>query len=452
MEQIMKSAIDGLAVDYVDIRIERVEKTALVYLGPVLETVGTVFTLGGSVCVCDRGGWGFATFNKPEDAADTARIACENARLATRNDGTQLAHVDPVIAKIGNPMNIDPADIPLADKCEQLRHYNDIMLADAEIATTKSMYRDVKRTVWLHTSEGTMLEREECQTGMSFMAIARDGANVQRGVKSVGDRRGYDTVLGLDDEVGQLVKIARDLLKAPKVESGAYSVVLDPQLAGVFVHEAFGHLSEADFAYENPKVKEMMRLGRRFGPDFLTIYDDGSIPGESGTIMYDDEGVPKGKTPLIIDGKLVGRLHSRETAAKMGEAPTGNARAISHDHRPIVRMTSTYIENGDTPFDEMVAGIETGIYACGFLGGMTDLERFTFSSAHAYNIENGKITTPVRDVILAGNLFQTLHDISSVGNDLTLFGGLGGCGKGGQSPLPVSDGSPHIRIDNVLVG
>ena len=452
MEQIMKSAIDGLAVDYADVRIERTETTALVYLGPVLETVGTVFTLGGSVRVCDRGGWGFATFNSPEEAADTARTACENARLATRNEDTRLAAVEPVHATIGNPMNTDPADVPLADKCEQLHRYNEIMLADPEIATTKAVYRDVKRTVWLHTSEGTMLVREECRTGMSFMAVARDGANVQRGIKSVGDRRGYDTVLGLDGEVGRLVKIARDLLKAPKVESGTFSVVLDPQLAGVFVHEAFGHLSEADFVYENPQALEMMRLGRRFGPDFLTIYDDGSIPGECGEAVYDDEGVPKGRTPLIRDGVLVGRLHSRETAAKMGEEPTGNARAISHDHRPLVRMTSTYIENGDTPFDEMLDGIDTGIYACGCIGGMTDLERFTFSSAHSYNIEKGRITTPVRDVILTGNLFQTLHNVTSVGNDLTLFGGLGGCGKGGQSPLPVSDGSPHIRIDNVLVG
>ena len=196
----------------------------------------------------------------------------------------------------------------------------------------------------------------------------------------------------------------------------------------------------------------MMKLGRRFGPDFLNIIDQGDIPGECGHTPYDDEGVKGGRNYLIRDGLLVGRLHSRETAGKMGEAPTGNARAMNAEFRPIVRMTNTFIEGGDTSFESMIEDIENGIYACGFLGGNTDLERFTFSSACAYKIEKGKITTPLRDVILSGNVFETMHNINKIGDDRTLFGGLGGCGKGSQYPLPVSDGSPHICIKNVLVG
>jgi len=195
-----------------------------------------------------------------------------------------------------------------------------------------------------------------------------------------------------------------------------------------------------------------MRIGRKFGPEFLNISDDGTIQGENGWIDYDDEGVKKEKTYLIKNGILAERLHSRETAAKMGEKPTGNSRAMNYSFRPIVRMTNTFIENGETPFEEMIGEIKNGIYACGYIGGMTDLERFTFSSSHAYRIENGKITSPVRDVILSGNVFETLHNISKIGNDIKLFGGLGGCGKANQSPLQVSDGSPHIYIKNVLIG
>jgi TldD protein len=252
--------------------------------------------------------------------------------------------------------------------------------------------------------------------------------------------------------VERILKITRDLIRAPKVDGGVYPVILDPQLAGVFVHEALGHLSEADFVYENPQAREMMRLGRRFGPDFLNIVDDGSLAGENGYTPYDDEGVPGRKNYLVRDGVLAGRLHSRETAGRMGESPTGNARAITAAFRPIVRMTDTFIEPGESSFDAMLEHVRNGIYACGFLGGNTDLERFTFSSAYAYKIENGRITTPLRDVILSGNVFDTLNQVALVGNDLTLFGGLGGCGKGDQSPLPVSDGSPHICIQNVLVG
>jgi len=297
-----------------------------------------------------------------------------------------------------------------------------------------------------------MLTQEKIRAGVRFVAVAKDGTNIQRAHKSFGDTRGYDTVMNLEEEVMNVVKITRDLIKAPKVDSGVYQVILDPQLSGVFAHEAFGHLSEADFVYENPKAREMMKLRRRFGSEILNIVDDGSLVGENGFTAYDDEGVRGEKSYLIKDGILVGRLHSRETAASMGEKPTGNARAINTSFRPIVRMTTTYIENGETSFDEMLAGIKSGIYACGILGGNTDLERFTFSSAYAYKIENGKITTPLRDVILSGNVFETMHNITMIGNDLTLFGGLGGCGKGGQMPLPVSDGSPHIRIKNVLVG
>ncbi|MBT4482216.1 MAG: TldD/PmbA family protein, partial [Candidatus Latescibacteria bacterium] len=140
------------------------------------------------------------------------------------------------------------------------------------------------------------------------------------------------------------------------------------------------------------------------------------------------------------------------TAGRISELPTGNARAINFAYQPIVRMTNTFIENGVSSLEQMLDGITNGIYACEYIGGMTDLERFTFSSKYAYKIENGRITTPLRDVILSGNVFETLQNITMIGNDLRLFSGLGGCGKGGQVPLPVSLGSPHIRIENVLVG
>src|SRR5690348_2895194 len=116
-------------------------------------------------------------------------------------------------------------------------------------------------------------------------------------------------------------------------------------MAGVFIHEAFGHLSEADFVYENPQAREMMTLGRRFGRKVLTVGDNGAAPGLRGTMPFDDEGVPTQDSVLIKEGELVGRLHSRETAARMGERPTGNARALSFRHPPIVRMTNTYIGN-----------------------------------------------------------------------------------------------------------
>jgi TldD protein len=182
------------------------------------------------------------------------------------------------------------------------------------------------------------------------------------------------------------------------------------------------------------------------------VFDDGSLPGLRGTHRYDDEGTPSRRNDLIKNGILVGRLHSRETAAKMGEPLSGNARAVSYRHPPIVRMTNTAIEGGSTPFDEMIAPIQLGVYACEAYGGQTALENFSFSSGYAYMIRDGQIAEMVKDVILAGNLFTTLLNIDAIGKDFQWEHEAGGCGKGNQFPLPVSTGAPHVRIQDVVIG
>ena len=284
------------------------------------------------------------------------------------------------------------------------------------------------------------------------MAMAKDGMDVQQAYNSIGDLRGYSKVENFEESCEEVTKRAVDLLSAKPVDAGKYTVIVDPKLCGVFTHEAFGHLSEADFIYENQKLREIMKIGKRFGSDELSIVDDGTLAGEAGYNKYDSEGTPAQKTYLIKDGILTNRLHSRETAAKMNEKPTGNARAISYGSEPIVRMTNTYMESRDQTFEEMLAGVDDGIYAKGSLGGQTNTEMFTFSAEEAYKIKDGKICEQVRDVVLTGNVFETLMNIDAIGNDRVMFGGLGGCGKGGQSPLRVSDGGPHIRIKNVTIG
>jgi len=275
---------------------------------------------------------------------------------------------------------------------------------------------------------------------------------VQFGRYSVGDRRGFQIVRGLEAQCEEAARRAVDLLRARPVKGGRYTVIMDNRLCGVFAHEAFGHLSEADFICENDRLRQIMRLGRRFADDGVTIVDDPTLPQEAGSYAFDSEGVPARRTALLEGGVLAGRLHSRETAAKMDEAPTGNARAISYHYQPIVRMSNTFVLPGDRDPQEMIAETRRGIYARGFLGGQTNIEMFTFTPEEAHLIEDGRLTRRVRDMTLTGNVFETLHHIDAVGNDLRLFGGLGGCGKGGQAPLPVGDGGPHIRVRNLVVG
>jgi TldD protein len=227
--------------------------------------------------------------------------------------------------------------------------------------------------------------------------------------------------------------------------------VIDPILSGLFVHEAFGHLSEADTLYENPDLLEVMTMGRRFGCQELQIFDGAAPAGHRGSYLYDDEGTPATTTQLIEDGILVGRLHSRETAGKLAEAATGNARCLNYHYPPIVRMTNTWIDRGNTPVADLFSGIKEGVYARNWLGGMTNGEMFTFSAGEAWMIRNGEIAEPVRDVTLSGNVFKTLGDIEGIGDDFH-WDESGGCGKAGQGGLAVGVGGPSLRIRDVVVG
>lgn len=451
METLLKKALQEANVDYLQIVIEERRQTQIEYSGPQLEQIGTTTSRGGNVRVCHRGGWGFVSFTDLSDLKKYVREACRQARMVGQKR-TTLSPVPEVEADIRPRFEIDPQAISLEEKENLIRKYNQIILSAPKIQTSRTIYRDRRINQYIATSDGRFIHQEKLYTGALLRATAKDGTNVQQVFETVGQTKGFEVVKGLEERAEQVAKDAVELLSAPKVTPGLYTVILDPKLAGVFTHEAFGHLSEADFLSENPDFREKMELGEKFGPDELSIVDDGTLQGENGSFGYDDEGVPSQKTYLIKDGILVGRLHSRETAALMGEEPTGNARAVSYLYPPIVRMSNTFIESRDYQLERMISEVDDGIYAADILGGNTDLEMFTFSAQKAYRIVRGKIKGIIRDVILSGNVLDTLKKIDAIGNDLSLLGGLGGCGKGRQSPLPVSDGSPHLRIREVLIG
>lgn len=440
-----------LPCDYAEVRVQEGTTTNVHYAGKELEDIGERTERGGCVRVLKDGGWGFATFNNLDDLERYARQAVQQAELVG-GERFELAPVQAYQQAYLNPVDTDPADVPLADKQALCERYNRIILGDERIQTSQVVYRDRHTTTRLASSDGSYLQQTYVFCGTAVSAIAVDGGNIQRAREGNGDLRGYGKVAEMDETCHDVVRRAVESLEAKPVEAGTYTVIVDPKLCGVFIHEAFGHLSESDFLYENPRLRQIMQLGRRFGPDILNITDDGSREGEAGYVAFDSEGVAGSPTPLIRQGVLAGRLHNRETAAKMGEQPTGNARAISYRHPPIVRMTNTFMEPGETPFEQMLAETEDGIYAVGWLGGQTNMEMFTFSAEEAYRIRGGQVAEKLRDVVLTGNVFKTLESIDRVGDDFHMEGGLGGCGKGGQSPLRVGDGGPHCRIQNVIIG
>ena len=443
-------ALKGQDADYIEVRIEEREASHIQYRGRELEDIGRSTSLGGNARALVRGGWGFVSFNEPIELRDKVALAVKQARLVGKEE-SKLSPVAPIVDIVMPRIKKDPTAIPLTQKKRLLDEYNEIIWATPKIQTSVIAYGDGKKSVVFANSEGSYIEQTRVDVSIRFMVIAREDGNVQQIVLSMGSSGDFGSIEGLHQEVTEAAQRAVALLSAPQVKGGEYTVILDPVLAGVFVHEAFGHLSESDFVYENERMKEIMVLGRKFGGEHLNIVDGAAIPGFRGSYKYDDEGVPATKTYLIKEGVLVGRLHSRETAAKMGEKPTGNARALDYHHPPIVRMTNTLIEPQNVSFEDMVTDIKEGVYAKNWYGGMTSMEMFTFSAGEAYMIRNGKLAELLRPVMLSGNVFNTLENIDSIGDDLEMNQG-GGCGKGGQSPLPVSNGSPHIRIQKCLVG
>jgi TldD protein len=436
--------------EYVELRLEESESTRIQYRGKELEDISQPVSLGGNVRALVKGGWGFVSFNELGDLREKVALAARQARLVGK-DVSRFAPVAPVVDSTEETAAKDCRSLALADKKRLLDEYNEVIWGIPKISTSVIGYRDKLRRVVFANSEGSYIEQKNSDLALRVAAMARDGDDIQQAGMSTGSRGDFSQIEGLHQQVKETAQRAVELLAAPQAESGEYCVVLDPILAGVFTHEAFGHLSEADFTYENERMKEIMVLGRKFGGNHLNIVDGAAVPGLRGSYKYDDEGVPATRTHLIREGVLVGRLHSRETASKMSEATTGNARAVDYHHPPIVRMTNTFIEPQGVSFEEMISDIEEGIYARNWYGGTTSMEMFTFSAGDAYMIRHGKLAELLRPVVLTGNIFTTLENIDAIGDDLDMNQG-GGCGKGGQSPLPVSNGSPHIRIQRCLVG
>ncbi|UCG54591.1 MAG: TldD/PmbA family protein [Dehalococcoidia bacterium] len=435
---------------YIETHLEQGSSSHITYRGRELESIGRSNSIGGNIRAYIKGGWGFTSFNKVEDILQNVEQAIEQARLAS-NEERKLAYVVPVTDKVSSGTNIDPKNIPLAKKKQLLDEYNDVIWQTPKLRTSFIGYSDsYKKSIFINSS-GSFIEQERADFVLRLTAIATNGSEVQQANISVGSRNRFDYIEDLHRQIEEMSNRSVELLEAPQIRGGEYTVVLDPVLAGVFVHEAFGHLSESDFVYENERMRRIMTLGKKFGGKHLNIIDSAIMPDLRGSYKYDDEGVPASRTYLIKEGVLVGRLHSRETAAKMGEKPTGNARAISYRYPPIVRMTNTYIEPGEATFNDIISSIKEGVYAKNWYGGTTSMEMFTFSAGEAYMIRNGKIAELLRPVVLSGNVFNTLKNIEAIGNDLDMNQG-GGCGKGGQMPLPVSNGSPHIRIRSCLVG
>ncbi|MCL2407275.1 MAG: TldD/PmbA family protein, partial [Defluviitaleaceae bacterium] len=385
---------------------------------------------------------------------ENLKTACSQARAAGEvvNEKSLLAGVPVVLDDVTPPWTLHPESITLDEKIRILTNYHKLVLSYENIPASGIVYQERCTTLLFINSEGTCIKQEKLDIAGMVSANGRKGDTSVSQSVGYGSSIGFDKVLCLDEKIKEMCERTQKLLDAEPVKAGVYTVICDPAHTGLFVHEAFGHLSEADDLAKNPGWLESMKLGRVLGKPILNIYDSGDYMTNRGGLIYDDEGVKCRRADLIKEGVLVGRLHNRWSAAYLGEEPTGSARALTYVFPPITRMRNTNISPGESTFEDMLEGIELGVYAVGSGGGQTNGEQFNFAAGYGRMIRNGKLAELVRDVKLMGNVFTTLENIDMVGNDQEGRNGAGGCGKGAQSPLPTSGMCPHIRIQNVIVG
>ena len=251
---------------------------------------------------------------------------------------------------------------------------------------------------------------------------------------------------------------AKEKMKAKVAPAGEFRALCENSLTGVLAHESFGHLTEADFVVtKGSPIHD--KLGERLGSEEATIIDEGVMEQSKNVapwwLPYDDEGTKTGKTVLLDKGILTGYLHSRTTAKHLGAALTGNARAVNFTFAPIPRMKNTYFTPGDiNGEEEALEQLGTGIYAIktagGQVGGSGD---FLFKAVRGYWVENGEKKYPLKDVSLTGNILELLQNVEGATKDFALYSSyFGGCGKGGQYPLPVGIGGPKIIFSKVRFG
>lgn len=384
------------------------------------------------------------------------RRAAETARLAVGNGGGVLAgpagpFPGPLYAAI------DPAEgIPIARRIDLMREIDDYARSkDPRVVQVTASIASSLQEVAILRPEGGLVTDIRPMARLNVAVIVENNDRRESGSSGGGGRISLTGLMEPDHwkaAVDEALRIALVNLRSVAAPAGIKDVVLGPGWPGILLHEAVGHGLEGDFNRKKASAFAGL-MGQRVASPGVTVVDDGTIPDRRGSISVDDEGTPPARNVLIDDGVLVGYMQDRQNARLMGVEPTGNGRRQSYAHVPMPRMTNTYMTNGDTAPEAILADLKDGIYAVGFSGGQVDITngKFVFSCTEAYQVKNGVIGDPIRGATLIGDGATALQKIRGIGNDMALDPGMGNCGKNGQW-VPVGVGQPTLMIGGLTIG
>jgi len=391
---------------------------------------------------------------------DISLDALTEASVAVRAIGRQGGSAVAPLGKRGSAHSLyslaDPVgSLPEADKVALLERLERRARAcDSRVTQVMAALAGEHETILIARSDGLVAADVRPLVRLSLTVIVEENGRREQGHSGGGGR--FDYAYFSDEVVDRYAKEAVDQavlnLSAQAAPAGNMTVVLGNGWPGILLHEAIGHGLEGDFNRKGTSAFSG-RVGKRVAAKGVTVVDDGTLERRRGSLNIDDEGNPTRRTVLIEDGILQGYMQDRLNSGLMNVAPTGNGRRESFAHMPMPRMTNTMMLAGDRDPAEIIASVKDGLYAANFGGGQVDITsgKFVFSMVEAWMIKDGKLAYPVKGATLIGNGPEALTKVSMIGNDLELDGGVGTCGKEGQS-VPVGVGQPTLKIDGLTVG
>jgi TldD protein len=452
--KVVDVATQKFKAEYAEARAQKLFKTLLTLKEGRVEAAKQGIESGVALRVLVNGAWGFASVGSLniETLTDAVSDACKMAKVASvrLKNPIKIAEAKTIEDKVVAKPRKDPSEIPIEDKISTTLAINNTILGyDKRVKSCTIDYLDLTGTSFFVNNEDTYIEQSKLYVWSRITATASEAEVFTFSREKIGSTSGYEIFdVETPENIGESVaKRAVEQLKAKPPKGGSFPVVLGPNVVGVFVHEAFGHLAEADLTLSGSVL--LNKFGKKIASNMVTFYDDGTVKDAFGSFKYDDEGIPAQRTLLVKDGVVAGLMHNRETAHKLNMEPTGNARAEDFRVEPIIRMRNTFLEPKDYSFEELIEGIKFGYYFKSFRGGQANLDgTFQVGIQEAYEINKGEVGEPVRNASISGNTLETLLKVDAVGKDFKLSPGR--CGKG-QTAF-VCDGGPHIRVKEVLVG
>lgn len=448
MEQLLGAALSR-GGDFADIFLERKLRTNIDMDEGKINTVhfGIDQGVGIRVMEKDTTGYAFSDDLSVKELVETARVASEVARSARRS--ASISRSEPphrIFARIPLESATESQKLALVRRADAAARGYDPRITNASVS-----YYDETRKIAIANSNGIWIEDEKPIIYLTVWAQASDKGRSHRGRSRRSATKGIEFFEQTPPEepAGTAAREAIAMLDADEAPSGEMPVVVEAGWGGVLFHEAVGHGLEGD-AIQARTSFYCGKLGQRVASEYISLVDDGSIPGLRGSSNIDDEGTPTQANMLIEEGILKGYMHSILSAKQLRAKPTGNGRRESYKHYPLVRMTNTYIMTGKSEPEEIFRNTQKGLYAKAFWGGVVDPTsgNFTFSVREAYLVEKGKVTKPVRGATLIGNGPEALRSIDMLGNNLGY--GPGTCGKGQW--VPVTSGQPTLRLSKITVG